>query len=98
MLHSVLLNYRLRVAARVESASKNFRELLVKTANSQLLEAHVFFEKLLCLIRADFNICLGLLADFEAKNCVLVDDAKVLSARMGQSIYDVNLDFDDHGA
>ena len=49
VLDTVLLNYLLRVAARVESASKDLGELLIKTSDAKLLKAHILFEKLLGL-------------------------------------------------
>lgn len=50
VLHTILFNDVLRVASRVEGASKYLCKLLIQTTNSQLLEAHVLFEYLLRLV------------------------------------------------
>ena len=86
MLNTVLLDYLLRVAARVEGASENLGELLVKATNAQLLKAHILFEELLGFARVDFDGSSGLLTDFEAEDGVLVNYTVVERACMIQSV------------
>jgi len=79
---AILLDNLLGVAPRVESASENLGELLVETADTQLLKAHVLLKKLLGLARVDFDLRFGLLVNFESENGVFVDDAEIKGARV----------------
>ena len=58
MLDTILFDDSLRVASRVECATENLCKLLVQSANTELLEAHVLFEDLLGLIRVDLDVWL----------------------------------------
>ena len=86
VLDAVLLNYLLRIAARVESASKDLGELLIKTSDAKLLKAHILFEKLLGLTRVHFDGRSGLLADFESEYGILINNTVVESACMIQCV------------
>ena len=50
MLDTILFDNGLGVAARVEGASEDFGELLVQTADAQLLKTDVLLEELLSFI------------------------------------------------
>ena len=95
VLDTILLDNGLGVAARVEGASEDFCELLVQTADAQLLKTDVLLEELLSFIRAYFDALVGLLRDFEAEDRVFVDYSEVLSASMDQSFYLLNRDFEN---
>ncbi len=47
---SVFLDDALRIATRVECSSENFGKLCIKAADTERVEAYVFFENLLNLI------------------------------------------------
>ena len=58
--------------------------MFVKTADSELLEADVFLEDLPGLVRVDLDHAIGFLRHFESEDCLLVDQAEVLSACVRQ--------------
>ena len=98
VLYTILLDNVLGIAARIEGTPENFGKLLVQATDSELLKAHIFFEKLLRFIRADLNALLRLLADLRAEDRVFIDDAKVLGACMFQCLEIGHLHFKDHFA
>ena len=95
MLNTILLYNGLWVAARVEGASEDLGELLVQTADAQLLETDVLLKELLSFIRAYFDALVGLLRDFEAEYRVFVDYSEVLCASMDQSFYLLDRDLEN---
>ena len=53
MFDSVFLDYALRIATRVECSSENFGKLCIKAADTERVEAYVFFKNLLDFV-ADY--------------------------------------------
>ena len=95
MFDTILLYNGLWVAARVEGASEDFCELLIQTADAQLLETDVLLEELLSFVRAYFHTLVSLLRDFEAEYRVFVDNSEVLCASMDQSFYLLDRDLEN---